>query len=100
MGKIDNIKPLSTALGSAVNKSQQHQDNFWGNAENQTQGCWVRSKYATSVLRVISIFVALPLAMPVLVPGKDWCYYQLGPRLWFKIRWVGDFLRRMLVRKK
>ena len=44
------IKPLSTALRSTVNKNQQHQENFFVNAKNQTQGCWVRTKYATSVL--------------------------------------------------
>ena len=30
MGSIDIIKPLSTVLGSAVNKSQQHQDKNSG----------------------------------------------------------------------
>ena len=50
MGSIDIIKLLFTFLGSAVNKSQQHQENSFGNAENWTAGCWVRSKCATSVL--------------------------------------------------
>ena len=50
MGSIDIIKPLSTALSSAVNKSRQNQEKILGNAENQTGGCWVGRKYATSVL--------------------------------------------------
>ena len=33
-----------------VDKYQQHQNNFFENAENRSQGCWVRSKNATSVL--------------------------------------------------
>ena len=57
MGSIDIIKPMSTLLSRGVNKSQQNQiisseilrKNF-GNAENWTRGCWVRSKHATSVL--------------------------------------------------
>ena len=41
----------STVRSSAVNKYQQHQDNLGGNAENRIRGCWLWSKYATSVLR-------------------------------------------------
>ena len=40
-------------LSSAINKSQWHwkiQEKFFGNAVNQTQGCWVSSKNYTSVL--------------------------------------------------
>ena len=50
MGLIDIFKHVSSVLISPVNKSQQHQDNFLGNAKNWAQGCWVRGKYATSVL--------------------------------------------------
>ena len=45
MGLIDIIKPLSTVLSRAVNKSLQHQIIF-GNAENQTQGRWVQRENA------------------------------------------------------
>ena len=51
MGSIDIIKPLPTALGSAVITSWQHREKkILGNTKNQTWGCWMRSKYATSVL--------------------------------------------------
>ena len=43
MGLINIIKALSTVLSSAVIKSQQYQGQKIGIAENQTQGCWVRS---------------------------------------------------------
>ena len=43
MDSTDIIKPLSTVLSSAVNKSQQHRNKFLGPR-------WVRSKNATSVL--------------------------------------------------
>ena len=46
MGSIENMKPLSSVPNSAVNKHQQ----LLRNAENQTHGCWVRNKYAASVL--------------------------------------------------
>ena len=50
MGLIDIIKHLSTAVSSAVNKSQLH-------PENQSRGCWVRSKYATSMLCIVRVLV-------------------------------------------
>ena len=35
MGSIDIIKPLSTVLSSAINKSQQHQEkNSWEDQES------------------------------------------------------------------
>ena len=49
MGSIDILKPLSTVSNNANNKSQQHQEKNSWNAENQTHGCWVRSKYAAFV---------------------------------------------------
>ena len=42
MGSIDITNPLSIFLRIAINIS--------GDAKNQTQGCWVRGKNATSVL--------------------------------------------------
>ena len=50
LGRGGGGKPLSTALSSAINKSQQHQRKNIGNAENQTWGSRLRSKCATSVL--------------------------------------------------
>ena len=44
MDLIDIIKPLSTVLSRAVNKSLQQR--IIGNAENQTQGHWVQSENA------------------------------------------------------
>ena len=49
MVSIGIIKPLTTVLSSAVNKPQQNQEKNSRNAENRTQGCWVRSANATSV---------------------------------------------------
>ena len=54
MGSIVIIKPLSTVLSSAANKSQQSQRKILGNVENQTRGCWVRMLplcYATPLLK-------------------------------------------------
>ena len=50
MSSIEIVKSLSPVLCSDVKKSQQNQEKILGNLENQTQGCWVRIKYATSVL--------------------------------------------------
>ena len=43
MGSIDIIKPLSTVLSRASNKSLQHWIIF-GNTENRTRGRWVHSE--------------------------------------------------------
>ena len=45
MGSIVIIKPLSTVLGSAVNRSQQHQEKNSGNFENRTLGCWGQKNF-------------------------------------------------------
>ena len=51
------LSSLSTVLSSAMNKSEQDvRRKILGNAENQTWGWWVRSKYATSEKQ--SIFVS------------------------------------------
>ena len=50
MGSIDIIKPLSTVLSSAVINLSNTKRKILGNADNQTQGCQVRRKYAISVL--------------------------------------------------
>ena len=47
MGSINIFKPLSTFLSRIDNFSSE---NFLGNAGKRTMGCWVRSKYAASVL--------------------------------------------------
>ena len=44
MGLINIIKPLSTVLRSAINKSQQHQEKNSWNVQNWTRGCCVGSK--------------------------------------------------------
>ena len=51
MGSINILKTLSTFLKPAppINLSNFEID-FFGNAENKTQGCWVKSNNATSVL--------------------------------------------------
>ena len=53
MRAIDIIKPLYTVLSAAFYKSLQHQEKILGDAENWTRGCWVRSKYAISVLLIL-----------------------------------------------
>ena len=55
MGSITNIElsSLSTYYSkqcSVVNKSLQHREKIFGNAENQTQGSWVRTPNDTTVL--------------------------------------------------
>ena len=55
MGLFNIFKPLSTFILSVLlihlsNIDHFSTEIFLGNAGNQTQGCWVRSKYATSVL--------------------------------------------------
>ena len=55
MGSINITKPLFTFLSAAPFISLSYIDNFFlwkffGNTGSQTRGCWVRNKYATSVL--------------------------------------------------
>ena len=60
-------------LSSAVNKSQQLLKTF-GNAENQTRGCWVRSANATSVLcsppSLSSLFAGLERSNVIIQPDS------------------------------
>ena len=53
-GFIDIVKALRTLLKAAWSINPIHIEKFlrinFGNARNQTWGCWVRSKNATSVL--------------------------------------------------
>ena len=62
MGLINIIKPLSSVLSSAVDKSLQLREQIqrinFGNAKNRTRNSWVRSTNTTSVLgRPILILV-------------------------------------------
>ena len=53
-GSIGIIRPLSTALSSATNKSQQHQEkNSWERWESNT---WMRSLCATKPPNVLDLF--------------------------------------------
>ena len=55
-GFDQQFKPLSTALISAVDKSQQHQEwKILMNAENWARGSWARCAYATSELCLKSL---------------------------------------------
>ena len=54
-------------LTSAVDKSKQHQNNFFGNARIETQGRLVRSKNAFSV-------VCSPPLNAFELFGADWFY--------------------------
>ena len=69
MGSINIIQPLATALSNAINNSQQHLvRKILGNAENHTQGRWVRSKYASMLKRPADCTIE---TLTILLNGKE-----------------------------
>ena len=71
MGLIDIIKPLSTVPSINLCNIKR---KILGNEENQIWGCWVRSKYATSVLRS-----AISLKDRGLGSGEKFLLWNSGP---------------------
>ena len=78
MSLIDTIRPLSTVLSSAVDKSLQHQEKL-GNAENQTRDRWVQSKMATYLLRYTASY---PFSIVAITMALTIKYYDLKKYLY------------------